>query len=138
MALLTGCGGSAAPGEAPVTGVVFFQTERLDSLTTFYVDRVGAQLWMDQNDCRIFRHGQFLFGFCQREATETCGVLTFVYPDRAGVDSMYERFRAEALEPPRDNPRYPIYNFFARDPDGRLIEFQVFTSGADWTFTASD
>jgi hypothetical protein len=47
---------------------------------------------------------------------------------------MYERFRAEALDPPRDNPRYPIYNFFARDPEGRLIEFQMFTGDVDLDF----
>ena len=118
-----------------MTGVVFFKTLMLDELTAFYSERVGAGLWMDQNDCRIFRHGQFLFGFCQREEAETCGILTFVYPDRAGVDRMYDRFQDTALDPPRDNPRYPIYNFFATDPEGRLIEFQVFTSGADWSFT---
>jgi hypothetical protein len=40
---------------------------------------------------------------------------------------MYRAFEEEAIDPPCDNPRYPIYNFFARDPEGRVIEFQVFT-----------
>ena len=111
-----------------LSGVVFFKTVHLDEITRFYIDRVGAELWMDQVDCRIFRHGRFLFGFCRREESETCGILTFVYPDREGVDRMYRAFEREALDPPCDNPRYPIYNFFARDPEGRMIEFQVFTS----------
>ena len=119
-----------------MTGVVFFKTLMLDELTNFYTERVGAELWMDQNDCRIFRHGQFLFGFCQREEAETCGIITFVYPDRAGVDRMYDQFQETAPDPPRDNPRYPIYNFFSRDPEGRLIEFQVFTGDVDWSFYA--
>lgn len=121
-----------------MTGVVFFKTERLEDLTRFYTDRVGTELWMDQEDCRIFRHGQFLFGFCQRETAETCGVLTFVYRGREGVDRMYDLFRDEALEAPRDNPRYPIYNFFARDPEGRLIEFQFFSGDdVDWSYADS-
>ena len=121
-----------------MTGVVFFKTERLEDLTRFYTDRVGAELWMDQEDCRIFRHGQFLFGFCQRETAETCGVVTFVYRGREGVDRMYELFRDDALEAPRDNPRYPIYNFFARDPEGRLIEFQFFSGeDVDWSYADS-
>ncbi len=121
-----------------MTGVVFFKTERLEDLTRFYTDRVGTELWMDQEDCRIFRHGQFLFGFCQRETAETCGVLTFVYRGREGVDRMYDLFRDEALEEPRDNPRYPIYNFFARDPEGRLIEFQFFSGDdVDWSYADS-
>jgi len=115
-----------------MTGVVFFKTVELEALTSFYTERVGAELWMDQGDCRILRHGQFLFGFCQREEPETCGILTFVYPDREGVDRMYELFKEEALDAPRDNPRYPIYNFFARDPEGRLIEFQMFTRELAW------
>ena len=128
---VTACGGPAEKQKAPMTGVVFFNTLQLDDLTEFYTQRVGAELWMDQTDCRIFRHGQFLFGFCQREESETCGILTFVYPDREGVDRMFERFRNEALGAPRDNPRYPIYNFFARDPEGRMIEFQMFTGDVD-------
>ena len=95
-----------------MTGVVFFKTLMLAELTAFYTERVGAELWMDQNDCRIFRHGQFLFGFCQREEAETCGIITFVYTDRAGVDRMYGQFQETALGAPADNPRYPIYNFF--------------------------
>jgi hypothetical protein len=131
MLAVTACGGPVEIQEAQMTGVVFFNTLQLDELTEFYTQRVGAELWMDQTDCRIFRHGQFLFGFCQREESETCGILTFVYPGRDGVDQMYERFRDEGLDAPRDNPRYPIYNFFARDPEGRMIEFQMFTGEVD-------
>lgn len=137
LVIAAACGAAPPPEEAPVTGVVFFNTVQLEELTEFYTDRVGAELWMDQNDCRIFRHGQFLFGFCQREEVETCGILTFVYPDRVGVDRMYDAFRQEALDAPRDHPRYPIYNFFSRDPEGRMIEFQFFTGNLDWSFTGA-
>ena len=131
LLVVTACGGPAEIEEDPMTGVIFFNTLMLDDLTEFYTQRVGAELWMDQTDCRIFNHGRFLFGFCQCEEAETCGILTFVYPDRKGVDRMYERFRDEALGEPKDNPRYPIYNFFARDPEGRMIEFQMFTGEVD-------
>ena len=129
MLAITACGGPVE--EDQMTGVVFFNTLMLEDLTEFYTQRVGAELWMDQTDCRIFNHGRFLFGFCQREEAETCGILTFIYPDRTGVDRMYERFQDEALGEPKDNSRYPIYNFFARDPEGRMIEFQMFTGEVD-------
>ena len=131
MLAVTACGGPVEIEEAPMTGVVFFNTLQLDALTEFYTQRVGAELWMDQTDCRIFRHGQFLFGFCRREKAETCGIITFVHSDREGVDRMYEMFRDEAEAAPRNNPRYPIYNFFAHDPEGRSIEFQMFTGKVD-------
>jgi len=133
-ATLLSSGAAGSELGVPMTGVVFFNTLQLDELTSFYTEQVGAELWMDQNDCRIFRHGPFLFGFCQREEAETCGVLTFVFPDRNGVDTMYGHFRDTALDEPRDNPRYPIYNFFTRDPEGRMIEFQVFTGDVDLNF----
>lgn len=123
------------PGaEEQMAGIVFFKTTMLDELTRFYVDEVGCRLWMDQTDCRIFRHGSFLFGFCRREKAETEGVLTFFYPERETVDRMYDRFRDRALGKPRMNPNYPIYNFFATDPEGRTIEFQYFTNAPDWEF----
>jgi len=113
------------------TGIVFLKTTQIDVLERFYVDEVGCELWMDQHDCRIFRHGTFLFGFCERDEPETQGVLTFVVPGRTAVDEAHRHFAESALGPPSENPRYPIYNFFARDPEGRLIEFQVFTNDPD-------
>ena len=113
------------------TGIVFWKTTRLEDLERFYVDEVGCELWMDQEDCRIFRFGTFLFGFCQRDEAETECCLTFVLADRTAVDEAYSRFSGRALDPPRANPDYPIYNFFARDPEGRLIEFQWFTNDPD-------
>ncbi len=119
-------------GTDPITtGIVFWTTTQLDVLERFYVDEVGCDLWMDQQDCRIFRFGTFLFGFCQREEAETQTCLTFVLEDRAAVDEAYSRFADRAIGPPTENANYPIYNFFARDPEGLLIEFQFFTNAPD-------
>lgn len=134
--MLMGCAptGNKPGAEGKMAGIVFFKTTMLNELTRFYVDEVGCRLWMDQTDCRIFRHGSFLFGFCQREQAETGGILTFFYPERKTVDRMYDRFRDRALGKPRMNPNYPIYNFFATDPEGRTIEFQYFTNAPEWEF----
>jgi hypothetical protein len=109
-------------------GIVFFRTVQLAEITRFYTERIGCRLWMDQGDCKILSFGSFLFGFCQREEAESCGILTFVYSSREEVDRMYEEFRDSALDCPRDHTRYPIYNFFAHDPEERLIELQYFTN----------
>lgn len=114
------------------SGVVFFKTEKLQELVAFYTERIACEVWMDQGDCIILRFGSFLFAFCERTGAEREGVITFVYPGREDVDRMYHEHRGTALAPPRDNPGYPIYNFFARDPEGRLIEFQMFTNEPDW------
>ena len=83
-------------------------------------------MWVNQGDCHIFKYGNLLLGFCQREVVDVCGIVTFVFQDRTGVDEMYKKLRSLAEHPPHDNPEYRIYHFFAKDPDGRLIEIQCF------------
>lgn len=109
-----------------MNGIVFFKTQALEALRSFYVERIGASVWLDQGDCLIFRHGQFLFGFCQREQTDLCGMLTFYYDTRTEVDQMHAQLHDIAVTEPVLNPKYNIYQFFATDPDGRTLEFQFF------------
>ncbi len=109
-----------------MSGIVFFRTRQLEKLKDFYTSEINCDLWMDQGDCMIIRNGNFLFGFCRGEQAEIEGILTFFFRTREEVDRYYEKFKSCAEAPPRVNPRFPIYNFFARDPEGRKIEFQQF------------
>ncbi len=122
--------------EGRVSGIVFFNTQKLDEIKAFYIDKVGCRMWMDQGDCVILRFGNMLTGFCKREKADLQGLITFFYDSREGVDRAYKQFKDIADAPPRDNPRYPIYHFFAKDPEGRNIEFQYFTNKIDWDFAA--
>jgi len=105
---------------------VFFRTTQLDTLSRFYTDRIGCSLWLDQGACKIFKHGNMLFGFCRSEEADQQGVITFFYPGREQVDAMYGKLRDVALEKPKMNERFNIYHFYAKDPEGRSIEFQYF------------
>lgn len=84
------------------------------------------ELWLEQADCIILKHGNLLLGFCQREEPDTQGIITFVYENTDQVYNMYKKFRAEAMAEPVVNEKYNIYHFFAKDPEGRLVEFQNF------------
>lgn len=117
-----------------MSGIIFFQTRKLKEMKEFYINRVGATLWMDQEDCLIFRKGHFLFGFCQRDTADLDALMTFFYDEKEKVDQIYEELKGIARSGPVMHKKYPIYNFFARDPEGRLIEFQYFTGSIDWTF----
>ena len=107
-------------------GIIFYQTTNLERLHNFYKDTVDAKLWLDQGGCKIYQFGNMLFGFCQRDKTELGALLTFFYPTRELVDEMYRRVKDSADSAPKDNPAYRIYHFYAKDPDGRPIEFQYF------------
>jgi len=108
-------------------GIVFYKTNNLKELSKFYEDVVGCELWLDQGGCKIYKFGNMLVGFCQREGIAELGALiTFFYEDKSEVDRMYEKLKDKAAGKPKDNPAYRIYHFYAEDPDGRSIEFQYF------------
>lgn len=83
-------------------------------------------VWLEQEDCIILSHGNLLLGFCDRESPEINGMITFFYPSKEDVDAMYEMLSHIATSEPKENEKYEIYQFFAQDPEGRVIEFQAF------------
>jgi hypothetical protein len=116
------------------SGIVFFQTAKLEEIKKFYIERIGCKLWVDQGSCVILRCGNLLVGFCEGKMNEPEAVITFFYESREDVDLLYRKFKTLAVSPPKENKKYRIYHFYARDPEGRAIEFQHFLHPLDWNF----
>ena len=114
-----------------MSGIIFMKTQQLEALRDFYATQLGCQIWLEQADCLILRHGNLLIGFCERDETDRGGLITFFYHTRDEVDKLYQRFKSIADAAPVSNERYRIYHFFATDPDGRKIEFQHFEHRID-------
>ncbi|MFB6301095.1 MAG: VOC family protein [Halobacteriales archaeon] len=114
-----------------MTGLVFFGTSQLEETVAFYTEEVGMEVWLEQSECTILKFDNMLLGFCEHQEAETEGTITFVSEDRDGVDAWYEQFADRAEDEPRVNEPFDIYNFFARDPEGRSIEFQTFLHPTD-------
>ena len=108
-----------------MSGILFFSTQNLQTVQEFYTE-IGARVWLDQKTCIILKHGNMLLGFCESEKCDTNGIITFFYSNKEKVDRMYEKLKAKAVTEPRENEKYRIYHFFARDPEERTIEFQCF------------
>jgi nitroreductase len=121
-----------------MSGIVFMKTKNLKEIKEFYLARIGCRLWLDQGDCLILRHGNLLFGFCDRDAVSRDSMLTFFYPTKSEVDRIYDVLKPEAKEPPKMNPKYSIYHFFAADPEGRELEFQYFDHNLDGHLAGDD
>jgi nitroreductase len=121
-----------------MSGIVFMKTRNLEAIVEYYIQKIGCSLWLKQEDCLILRHGNFLLGFCAREDVSKDGMLTFFYSTKTEVDCIYEKLRKAAVEPPKMNPRYHIYHFFASDPEGRELEFQYFDHHIDSYLTGDD
>ncbi len=109
-----------------MAGLTFFRTKKPEEIVKFYVEEVGMKIWLEQSGCTLLKHGNFLLGFCGSDDVDTQGVITFFYDDRSKVNEMYRRFQEVATTEPKSNERYRIYNFFAKDPEGRTMEFQTF------------
>lgn len=109
-----------------MSGIIFLKTAVIEEMRRFYIEEVGMTLWLDQGGCIILRHGNFLLGFCSAEVAETEGCITFYYDSKEEVDAMCRKFASISTSQPIENPKYRIYNFFARDPEGRTVEFQKF------------
>jgi len=107
-------------------GITFIRTAMMDTLKDFYINEVGCEMWLEQGGCFILKHGNQLFGFCEAQEPELDGLLTFFYTNTDMVDYMFQKFEDRADMPPMKNTKYRIYHFFAHDPEGRRIEFQVF------------
>jgi catechol 2,3-dioxygenase-like lactoylglutathione lyase family enzyme len=110
--------------------IVFAPVADLGRSAQFYERALGLRLVVDQGGIRIYQVaiGGFL-GLCQSDGPLPADdrlILTFV---TAEVDACHARLTAHGAAtdgPPRENPRYRIYHFFARDPDGYRLEVQRF------------
>jgi nitroreductase len=109
-----------------MSGIIFFKTATLDSITAFYTARIGMSVWLRQPDVTILKHGNLLLGLHRQPRADAAGLITFFYESRDEVDAMHTDLSDVATGPPRRNETYDIYHFFARDPEGRALEFQSF------------
>lgn len=109
-----------------MSGIVFFKTRNLPLMREFYHHKLGMKLWRDQGKCLIFAYREMLIGFCQAETAELTGTITLLYNSQLEVNHVYERQRDIATTEPKLNSAFKIYHFWAKDPEGRDLEFQYF------------
>jgi len=122
---------SVRDGQTGFDGLItFFGTRDLEATHYFYAGLLGLELWLDQGLCRIYRvrPGAYL-GFCEHMPEvppEQSPIVCLVTDD---VDGRHADLVAAGVPvdgPPRVNPRFGIYHFFSRDPNGYRVEVQRF------------
>jgi len=110
--------------------IAFFGTKDLEATHQFYHVLLGLPLYIDQELCRIYevRDGAYV-GFCTHHPTippEISPMITLVTNDVDGIHRSLTHAGVETEAPPKVNPRFHIYHFFARDPNGYRVEIQKF------------
>ncbi len=106
--------------------IIFYKTQKLKEIQSFYQGKMGMNLWLDQGSCLIFEKGNLKLGFCNSDEAETAGTITFLYDSVKEVDAVYQTFEEISTTKPKVNPDYNIYHFWGKDPEGRSLEFQYF------------
>ena len=111
-------------------GIVFVPVADLNRAAAFYAEALGLGLVVDQGGIQIYQiaAGSFI-GLCQSHSPLAADDRLIVTVVTADVDGCYARLVAAGTVTdglPRENPRYQIYHFFARDPDGYRLEVQRF------------
>lgn len=110
--------------------IPFYGTKDLMRTHEFYSGLLGLSLYKDQKTCRIYevRPGAYV-GFCLHHPVvpeHLSPMITLLTPD---VDAVFEHFVRAGVEvdkQPAVNPKYNIYHFFAKDPNGYKVEVQMF------------
>ena len=109
--------------------IIFLTVKDLEASSKFYGEVFGFRMARDQGSCKIYHlSGNSYIGLCEGEPPrEPSGsAQCWVIDD---VDGCYEVAKAHGLDimfKPRYNPKYQIYHFYLKDPDGHVIEIQRF------------
>ncbi|MHA2028605.1 MAG: VOC family protein [Candidatus Kariarchaeaceae archaeon] len=111
-----------------MAGLVFVKTKELDKIVKFYTETIKCTKWVSQPDIEILKHENFIIGFHDSDSIDSAGLFTFFYDTTDKVDAMFTILKKLdlVLTKPRENKKYKIYNFFAKDIEGRNLEFQTF------------
>jgi len=86
-----------------MSGILFLNTQDLSEIRKFYQKEIGLSLWLDQGQCVILKHGNFLLGFCQGTQEPFSGMITFFYESKMEVDQVYQRLMEQSEGAPLFN-----------------------------------
>lgn len=112
------------------SGLVFLPVVDLDATHRFYADILGLTLALDQGACRIYRVAEGCYwGFCHASEPHADPSKTILTLESSNVEAWHAKLTSAGVEtdgPPRENPRFKIFHFFATDPNGYRLEVQRF------------
>ena len=112
------------------SNVAFYPVADLKATVDFYKDIIGLKIVFSSETQVIFCANKGHFGFVEYEdkkAAEGRLCLSLNCGSNEEVDEEYKRVCALGATPlaaPAMHPKFPIYSFFIKDPNGYFAEFQ--------------
>ena len=118
-----------------VGSVVFLPVKDLARTRAFYTQVIGLRLAMVQPaGAEIYDTGYGYWGFCGYGGGRpgvgggNGGCRSIHCEDGEEVEARWRKavaLGAQAVSPPAEHARFPVYSCFVEDPDGYRVEFQV-------------
>ncbi|OQX50718.1 MAG: hypothetical protein B5M53_11865 [Candidatus Cloacimonas sp. 4484_209] len=121
-----------------MSGILFFKTKDRENIIDFYHNKIGMDIWLEKENCTVFRQGNLLLGFCMDNKIDNQGMISFFFQGKKGVNIIYDILKDCAVTKPQKNTVYQIYNFFAKDPEGRDIECFTFLDNKHSNLTGDE
>ncbi len=109
-----------------MSGIIFFKTKSLETIHHFYHNTLKMEVWLEQENCFIYKKGNLLLGFLESQNAETQGIITIFEQDKQAIEAYYQEYSNLVTQDLKVNEKYKIYHFYICDPEGRKIEFQTF------------
>lgn len=114
---------------AITSSISFYPCFDIEETTRFYSQLLGLPLYEDQGSARIFDTGYGYWGFCQYDdrTPQPAGLcLSLNCESIEDVDAHFARLspHCQVVAPPARHPKFPVYSFFIRDPNGYTVELQ--------------
>ena len=118
----------------PVTSsVIFLPVTDINKTYEFYANVLKLQVHQKQgSNLYIFDTGYGYWGFCQyddgrKPLSGPKGVcLSLNLDNNEEVLEKYNELcdKCEVIKEPEKHPKFPVYSFFIKDPDGYMVEYQ--------------
>ncbi|MGR3712545.1 MAG: VOC family protein [Shimia sp.] len=119
----------------PITKqITWVYTEDIAPCVRFYRDVLGFEVERDAGSAMIFiTTAGARIGVCEtfegRVVAPEGGMITLLVDGVAAVDAWHARLVAAKVDvqgAPSHMPRFGLYSFFCRDPNGYVLEVQCF------------
>jgi len=106
--------------------VNFYACSDLKKTDVFY-QSLGLKIFRSEPGCNIYDSGYGYLGFLQKDDMKLpdYSCISFDCENEEEVDTVYESLMDKYLcTVPQKHPKYSVYSFFLKDPDGYTVEFQ--------------
>ncbi len=118
-------------------GIIFFRSDNIREVESFYVNKLGFKVWFKNRDCLILKNGNLLIGI-QKGNSDDKGIITLLLNEPRAVDNLFHELKEFTVNEPRFSEDCNTYECYIRDPENRLIRVMSFLNKSSSYLTGEE